>query len=287
MPQSMRFGLFLAQHHHDWDSIVAEFQLADELGYDHAWGHDHFLSTKRDDNGEGWMLEVWSVLAGVAAITSRVRLGVLVTGNTYRHPAMLAKQAVTVDHISRGRLILGLGAGWHEREHEMFGYRFPSARERVDMFEEAVQVLDLLQTQERPTFEGTHYQLREAIFEPKPVQKPRIPLLVGTSGRRMMEITARHADMWDTAAHTPDLDVRVRMFNEACERIGRDPESVRRSVHVAGAEAVSSEDAFREFVEKHRALGFTDFITDLPPPDERDALRRIATEVIPSLREQA
>jgi F420-dependent oxidoreductase-like protein len=280
----MRFGLFLAQHHHDWPSIVEEFRLADELGYDHAWGHDHFLSTARDDGGEGWMLEAWSVLAGVAALTSRVRLGLLVTGNTYRHPAMLAKQAATVDHISGGRLILGMGAGWHEREHEMFGYPFPSARERVDMLEESLQVLDLLQTQERPSFEGKHYRLKAAIFEPKPLQKPHIPLLVGTTGKRMIGITARHADMWDIAAHVEDLPGKVRMLDEACEEAGRDPESIRRNVHVSGAAVPSNPDAFLAFVEQHRALGFTDFVTDLPPPEKRDALRRIATEVIPSLR---
>lgn len=283
MPQPMRFGLFLAQHRHEWSEIAEEFRLADDLGYDHACGHDHFVSTGKEGPGEK-MLEAWSVLAGVAALTSRVRLGILVTGNTYRHPAMLAKQAVTVDHISGGRLILGLGAGWHEQEHEMFGYPFPSARERVDRFEEAVQVLHLLQTEERASFNGQYYQLKEAIFEPKAAQQPRIPLLVGSSGKRMMGITARHADMWDVAAHVEDLDGKVKLLNRACERAGRDPESLRRSVHVAGSAVFESEDTFLDFVDKHRRMGFTDFITDLPPENQRDQLRRIATETIPSLR---
>lgn len=283
MTTAPQFGLFLAQHHHDWDDTAAEFRLADELGYDHAWAHDHFVSTKHGD--EGKMLEAWSVLAGVAALTSRVRIGVLVTGNTYRHPGMLAKQAVTVDHISHGRLILGLGAGWHESEHEMYGYPFPSARERVDRFEEAVQVLELLQTEQRPSFSGTYYQLKNAAFEPKPVQQPRIPLLVGSIGKRMLRIIARHADMWDAAAHVEDLPGKVRMLDDACREVGRDPATIRRQVHVAGTEAVSSPEAFLAFYEKHRALGFTDFVTDFPGLEQQDSIRHIATEVIPSLRQ--
>lgn len=283
MPQPMQFGLFLAQHRRDWTQIAEEFRLADELGYDHAWGHDHFVSTGKE-GPEDKMLEAWTVLAGVAALSTRVRLGVLVTGNTYRHPAMLAKQAVTVDHVSQGRLILGLGAGWHEQEHEMFGYPFPSARERVDRFEEAVQVIQLLQTEQRASFDGRYYQLRDAIFEPKPVQRPRIPLLVGTASPRMIGITARYADMWDVAAHVEDLEGKVRGLNEACERAGRDPETIRRCVHVSGTEVLRTESAFLEFVEKHQALGFTDFVTDLPAPEQRDVIQRIARETIPSLR---
>ena len=282
MSQPPQFGLFLAQHWHTWDQVVEEFRLADELGYDHAWGHDHFVSTK--DGVDGPMLEAWSVLAGVAALTSRVRVGILVTGNTYRHPAMLAKQAVTVDHISGGRLILGMGAGWHEQEHEMFGYPFPSPRERVDRFDEALQLMGLLQQPGRATFEGRYYQLKEAAFEPKPVQRPRIPVCVGSASPRMMRITARHADMWDVAAHVEDLEGKARFLDEACREAGRDPSEIRRQVHIGGTDTVASESAFLEFFEKHRALGFTDFVTDLPPPEQRDAFMRIATETIPSLR---
>ena len=275
-----RFGLFLAQHWHTWDQIVEEFHMADELGFDHAWGHDHFLST---ENGvEGDMLEAWSVLAGVAALTSRVRLGILVTGNTYRHPSMLAKQAATVDHISNGRLILGLGAGWHEQEHRMFGYDFPSAKERVDRFEEAVQVLNLLMQEEKPSFAGNYYPLEEAVFVPKPVQRPRIPILVGTSGPRMMGILARYADIWDTS--TPNATAEnVALLESKCREAGRDPSEVRRSIH-GGAEPMKSEAAYGEFVERYRALGFTDFITSLPGPEHTDTVRRIATDVVPALR---
>lgn len=281
MSQPLRFGLFLGQNHYTWPEIVEQFRLAEELGYDHAWGHDHFVATR--EGPEGIMLEAWTVLAGLAAVTSRIRLGILVTGNTYRHPAMLAKQAVTADHISGGRLILGMGAGWHEQEHAMYGYPFPSPKERVDRFEEALRVLELLQTEERPSFVGRYYQLREAIFDPKPVQQPRIPLLVGTQGARMIRITGRYADMWDIPGNAEGLEEKVRLLDEACARAGRDPSEVRRQVR-GPIEVTHSEAAFREFVERYRALGFTDFVTNLPGPEHHDALRRIATETIPSLR---
>ncbi len=280
MAHPPRFGLFLAQHWHTWDETVEEFQLAEELGFDHAWGHDHFLSTR--DGIEGDMLEAWTVLAGLAALTSRIAVGILVTGNTYRHPAMLAKQAVTVDHISKGRLILGIGASWHEQEHRMFGYDFPSARERVDRFEEAIQVLNLLMREKRANFAGRYYSLEDAVFEPKPVQQPRIPILVGSAGPRMLGILARYGDIWDTSAPNATQE-KVQVLEQKCREVGRDPSELRRSVH-GGADPMQSEDAYVAFVEKYRELGFTDFITDLPGPEHRDTVRRIATEVIPTLR---
>ena len=147
--------------------------------------------------------EAYTMLAALAPFTQRLRLGVLVCGNTYRNPAFLLKQAVSVDHISGGRVDFGVGAGWTEREHEAYGWPFPSARERVDRFAEALEIRDLLQSEERTTYEGKYYQILDAPFEPKPLQRPRMPLLIGGSGPRMLRLTARHADIWNVVG-TPD-----------------------------------------------------------------------------------
>ena len=150
---NLRFGLFLSQARMDWDRVLDDFLEAEELGFDHAWLVDHLVDT--DGGPDDGCLEAWTLLAAIAAKTKRIRLGVLVSSNTFRHPAILLKEAVTVDHISGGRLILGLGTGWHEDEHRRYGIDLPPAPERVDRFEEAVEVISLLMQQERTTFRGT------------------------------------------------------------------------------------------------------------------------------------
>lgn len=271
----LRFGLFLGQRNDDWDPLLREFQFADELGFDYAWVFDHFIEHAH---------EAWTLLAGLAARTSRVRLGTMVTGNTYRNPALLLKQAVTVDHISNGRLVLGLGAGWHEGEHRMYGFPFPSARERVDRFGEVLEIITGLMGRETTTFEGRYYCVQDAHLKPKPVQQPRIPILIGTRGARMIRIAARHADIWDANRTPPDEAARLaRQLDDACRAIGRDPSEIRRSI-LAGDEPLRSEGAFRDFVETYRPLGFTDFTCDLPGPEHHDTVRRIAAEVMPALR---
>lgn len=271
----LRFGLFLGQRNDDWDPLLREFQFADELGFDYAWVFDHFIEHAH---------EAWTLLAGLAAGTSRVRLGTMVTGNTYRNPALLLKQAVTVDHISRGRLVLGLGAGWHEGEHRMYGFPFPSARERVDRFEEAVGIIAALMGQETTTFEGRYYRVEEAHLRPGPVQRPRIPILIGTRGARMIRIAARHADIWDANRTPPEEAARLAArLDEGCREVGRDPGAIRRSI-LAGDEVLHSEDAFVRFVETYRPLGFTDFTSDLPGPEHHETVRHIATTVMPALR---
>jgi F420-dependent oxidoreductase-like protein len=290
LPDDLRFGLFLGQGGKDWGAILEGFQMADELGYDYAWLVDHFVDT--DGDLEKPCMEAWTLLAGIAALTSRVRLGVLVTGNTYRHPSLLAKEAVTVDHISGGRLILGVGAGWHEPEHRMYGLPFPTSRERVDRFEEAVRMMDMLMSQERTTFEGRYYRLDAAPFQPKPVQRPRIPLLIAAHRPRMLRLAARYADMWDTFPVIPkaategleeDMAERSRAFEGYCREAGRDPRDIRRSTWTGG-DALESEEAFLNFVNTYRPLGFTDFTTGLPGPQQMSTVHRIATELIPALK---
>ena len=287
---SLRFGLFLGQASKTWAQVLDAFQMAEELGFDHAWLVDHLIDT--DGTPEDGCLESWTLLAAIAAKTERIRLGVLVTSNTFRHPALLLKEAVTVDHISGGRLILGIGTGWNEDEHRRYGIDLPAPAERVDRLEEAVRLISLMMLQERTTFEGRYYRLDDARLEPRPVQQPRIPILIAAHRPRMLRIAARYADQWDTFAAIPGASTdgveakvaeQIAGLNEACREIGRDPAEIRRSTW-ATAEVLRSTSAYLEFVRRHHRLGFTDFSTVLPEPGDEAVLRAVATEVIPEIR---
>jgi alkanesulfonate monooxygenase SsuD/methylene tetrahydromethanopterin reductase-like flavin-dependent oxidoreductase (luciferase family) len=285
-----RFGLFLSQANKLWPQVLEEFQMAEELGFDHAWLVDHLVDT--DGPPEHGCLEGWTLLSAIAANTTRIRLGILVSSNTFRHPALLLKEAVTVDHVSDGRLILGLGTGWNEDEHRRFGIDLPEPVERVDRFEEAIQMLWALMSQERTTFAGRFYRLDDARLVPPPIQSPRIPLLIAAHRPRMLRIAARYADQWDSFAAMPgtatdgveaDLAERIGKLDAACREIGRDPAEIRRSTW-ATSDALTSVDAYRAFVGRHQRLGFTDFTTVMPAPGDESILRAIATEIIPEIR---
>ena len=284
-----RFGLFMSQASKPWSQVRDEFALAEELGFDHAWLVDHLLDT--DGPPELPCLEAWTLLGALAASTRTIRLGVLVSSNTFRHPALLAKEAVTVDHVSGGRLILGVGTGWHEDEHRRYGFDLPAAVERVDRFEEAVEMLVRLQEEPRLTFEGRFYRTDDAVFEPRPVQQPRIPLLIAAHRPRMIRIAARWADQWDTFPELPGtatdgvtstVGERLAMLDAACLAVGRDPTTIRRSVW-GGPEVLADEAAFESFARRHLSLGFTD-ISAVPRGVPAERLRRIAAEVLPGLR---
>jgi alkanesulfonate monooxygenase SsuD/methylene tetrahydromethanopterin reductase-like flavin-dependent oxidoreductase (luciferase family) len=287
---ALRFGLFLSQANKSLARVYDEFQMAEDLGFDHAWLVDHLVDT--DGPPDHPCLEAWTLLAALAERTRRIRLGVLVTSNTFRHPAVLLKQAVTVDHISGGRLTLGLGSGWHADEHRRYGIALPEPSERVDRFAEAVELISLLMSQPRTTFDGRHYRLEDAPLEPRPVQQPRIPILIAAHRPRMLRIAARYADQWDTFAAmegtatdgvTAGIDERVHALDEACRAIGRDPTGIRRSTWTTAA-ALDSEEAYAGFVDRHRHLGFTDFSVVPPATGAEAALRRVAERVIPGLR---
>src|SRR5919201_3802734 len=172
----MRFGIVTDQNQ-PWPTLVERWQLFERLGFDSLWDCDHFVQPSRPN---GPYLEAWTLLAGLAACTERIRIGVLVSSNTFRHPVLLAKQAVTVDHISNGRLDRGLGAGWYEPEHRMFGLDFPGPAELVERFGEAVAVVDGLHRISRGfSFEGRHYRIDRARFLPGPGQQPRPPFVLG------------------------------------------------------------------------------------------------------------
>jgi F420-dependent oxidoreductase-like protein len=286
----LRFGLFLSQANKSWRQTLDAFTMAEELGFDHAWLVDHLVDT--DGPPEHGCHEAWTLLAAIAARTSRIRLGVLVSSTTFRHPALLLKEAVTVDHISGGRLILGLGTGWHEDEHRRYGIELPAPAERVDRFEEAVEVISLLMSQDRTTYNGRFYRLDDARLEPRPLQRPRIPILIAAHRPRMLRIAARYADQWDTFAAIPgtategvaaELAERIAKLDAACRAIGRDSAEIRRSTW-ASPEALASTEAYLAFVRRHRAIGFTDFTVVLPPGGAGPVLRAVALELIPAIR---
>lgn len=289
-PPALRFGLFLSQANKPLDQVYDEFQMAEDLGFDHAWLVDHLMDT--DGPADHPCLEAWTLLAALATRTTRIRLGVLVSSNTFRHPALLLKEAVTVDHISAGRLTLGLGTGWHVDEHRRYGIDLPEAPERVDRFAEATELISLLMRQSRTTFSGKHYRLDDAPLEPKPVQQPRIPLLIAAHRPRMLRLAAQFADQWDTFAEMPgtatngvsaSIEERIRALDQACRAIGRDPAEIRRSTWTTSA-ALESDAAYAGFVERHRLLGFTDFSVVPPASGAEAVLRGVAERVIPELR---
>ena len=290
-PPEVRFGCFLSQASHTWAEVLEDFQRAEELGFDHAWLVDHFVDT--DGSPDLPCLEAWTLLAALAAKTSRIRLGVLVSSNTFRHPALLAKEAVTVDHVSGGRLILGLGAGWHEDEHRRYGIDLPPVGERVDRLEEAI-VHDPQSHEPGPDdVRGSPLPARRRAASRRGRSSGRAsrsssppigrgcsgsPPATPTSGTRSRRCRGRATD----GLETPVAE-RIRALDAACAEVGRDPAEIRRSTW-AGAEVYASPTGFEDFVRAHRALGFTDFSIVRPPAGRRDLLERIARETIPALR---
>lgn len=217
-----------------WDEVAQLACFADEAGWDGVYLCDHFLPYAETPERPpvGPVLEGWTVLAGLSQRTSRVRLGPLVLGSTYRQPAVVANMAATLDQISRGRCVLGVGAGWQVNEHLALGIPLPPVPDRLDAFEEACRILRSLLREERTTFDGRWYQVVDAPCEPKPIQ-PRLPLLVGGSGeRRMLGIVARWADEWHTWASPEDYVRKCDALDRHCAAADRDPSTIRR---LAGA----------------------------------------------------
>jgi len=244
----MRFSIWpsLTQ---PWDDVLAVARHAEATGWDGVYAADHFMG----DAGGPWpveipTLEATSVLAALAVATERVRLAPLVLGITYRHPAVLAKWAATVDHVSGGRLVLGVGAGWQENEHEQYGIRLGPPGERIERFEEAVRILHGLLSDDRTTVEGRFYEVRDALAEPKPVQDT-LPLLIGGKGDRMLGIVARHADEWNMWSDPPLFAERSKVLDQRCEKIDRDPSTIKRSTQAVFSVTDDPERA-RTFVER-------------------------------------
>jgi alkanesulfonate monooxygenase SsuD/methylene tetrahydromethanopterin reductase-like flavin-dependent oxidoreductase (luciferase family) len=283
MVQPVRIGLCTDQNL-SWNENVSRWQYFEQLGFNSLWDCDHYVQPSRPT---GPYFEGWTLLAGLAAKTERVRIGVLVSCNTFRHPALLAKEAATVDHISNGRLDLGLGAGWYVPEHEMFGIPFPEPRELVARFREAVEVVDSLLRNEYTTYEGQYYQLKDAAFRPPAVQQPRPPLTLGAHGRQMLKIVAQYADRWNSHGTVEEMRARNAILDEHCATIGRDPEAISRSLYGWAAlmpnDPWASVDAFQEVLGQYNEAGVNELIIDAPGPDRFSVLERVAADILPTL----
>jgi F420-dependent oxidoreductase-like protein len=210
-----------------FEEILATARHAEASGWDGVWFADHFMADGEMDGAP--FQEAWTTLSALAAIVPRVRLGTLVIGNTYRHPAVLAKMAANVDHISGGRFVLGLGASWQENEHRAYGIPFYTLPERLARLEEACQVIQGLFQNERTTFRGRFYELDDAPLSPKPIQEP-LPLMIGGGGERItLRIAARYAQEWNARADLETMIRKMDILDAHCAEIGRDPRSIRRS----------------------------------------------------------
>jgi alkanesulfonate monooxygenase SsuD/methylene tetrahydromethanopterin reductase-like flavin-dependent oxidoreductase (luciferase family) len=275
----LRFGLGTGNRK-PFPELVRNWQMIENMGFDTAWVVDHFMSGNDEDIP---YMEAWTLITALGMMTNRLRFGILVSCNTFRNPGLLAKQAVTTDHASNGRVELGIGAGWMEREHEAYGIDLMPVGERVSMFEESLQVIRSLMTRRRTDFDGTYYRFIDAPFEPKPVQERGIPIVVGAFGRRTISIAGRHADNWNTRAEPDEAATQIGWMRAAAEKAGRDPNDIRCSVFT-WEHPFTSEKRFRDVVMTYREIGFTDFQFPMPPREDWAMMEQCARNVMPELR---
>jgi F420-dependent oxidoreductase-like protein len=261
--------------------LRAVWRIADEAGFDHLWAFDHFNPIFSDVAGD--VFEGMTLLAAMAEATSRVRIGLMVAGNTYRHPAVLAKMATTIDHLSGGRLEFGLGASGAEIEHTMLGIPFYTAGERIRRLGEALTVCRKLWTEERASFDGRYYRLTDAISNPKPLQRPHPPIWVGGAGEKLtLRVVAEHADVWNVIGSVEEVVRKASVLDQHCAEVGRDPVEIRRSVQprLDPADPAAMVDLLHAYIE----AGFTENIIYVPPGDEPVRAAEIAAErVLPEI----
>lgn len=309
MPE-VHFGVTLPQIKRPWSDTVAAARALDELGFDSVWFNDHLYGVPMPHLP---ILEAWTALTAVGALTSKVELGTLVTPVGFRNPALLAKMAATLDVVTNGRVIVGLGTGWFQSEFEGYGLPFPPLRDRLEQLDETATILRLLWSEAQPSFAGKHYRLDATYCEPKPVRRP--PILVGGGGEKvLLRLAARHADVWNNlAVHQNDLATKVAKLRAHCAAVGRDPAEIRVSQQClvvigddeADARAKSDKaaaiygghmgaggplaiagtaDQCIEKIEAHVALGCTMLIMEFFGRDVREPARLFAERVVPRFR---
>jgi F420-dependent oxidoreductase-like protein len=309
----MRFGIQTGPQNTTWPDLLNIWQVADGLKFDTAWTFDHFFPIFTDPKGP--QLEGWTTLTALAMKTQHVRVGTLVTGVTYREPAVLAKIGATLDVITGGRLEMGIGAGWFELEHQSLGIPFYTVAERIKRLGEACEVILRMWTEDAATYDGTYYHLKEAYCNPKPVQKPHPPILIGGSGEQLtLKMVARYADEWN-AFGTPDIiRHKIEVLDGHCRAIGRDVNKIEKSVGIplvmsqdrgkldgmladmASRRGMSLEEARNSMLwgspdqvikklEAYREVGVTHIILSQRAPYDASQLELFAREVIPALRE--
>lgn len=282
----LSFGFKTAQQHSTWEEILAVWKEADEIpAFEHGWLFDH-LNPIDSDEGIGPCFEGWTMLTALATHTKRLRLGLLTGCNTYRDPALHAQIAATADVISGGRIDFGDGAGWNEYEHRSRNIELPAPGKRLRMLEEAIEITKALWTQEKVDYDGTYYQLHGARLEPKPVQKPHPPILIGGSGEKVtLKIVAKHADIWNYAGG--DIETfkhKVEVLKGHCETVGRDfgeiQLSAQRRIDINDIEGTIA-DA-QAFID----AGVTHMVFYLSPPYTTGMVTTLAEQVIPKLEQR-
>jgi F420-dependent oxidoreductase-like protein len=274
--RDVKFGLFLPQVGLGFAALRERVLLADELGFDSVFFVDHMWSRGAPEADH---LEIWTVMSALAALTERIRIGALVLCNSYRSPALLAKMASSLDVVSGGRLVLGLGAGWMDEEYRAYGYPFPRARARVEQLEEGIEVIKRLFTEERATYEGKYYGINDALNRPKPVQKPHPPILIGGAGEKLLlPVVARHADIWNCPNnYATELPHKLAVLRELCESAGRDPEAIEISEQCVIVLGRDEKDFKKKWTTAQRTIGG---VFDL----EKTAFRGTPDQVVEQLR---
>jgi F420-dependent oxidoreductase-like protein len=301
----MKFGAWLNAAN-PWHDIAAEAQHVEKTGWDGIWMADHFMPLNPAD-ALGHVQEAWTVLAALAALTSRVRLGTMVVGNTYRNPGVLAKQVAQVDIISGGRVILGLGSGWQQNEHVAYDIPFYTVGGRLRRLEESIQIIRSLFDNEKTTFAGKYYHFQDAPLMPKPVQS-HLPLLVGGGGEQItLRIAARFADEWNVWGTPEVVAQKMAVLERHCEEAGRDTKTIKRSTQTlllvtndneeaAKAKAASrlplqagSVEEIRDLIGRYRDVGVDEFIvpvfaTGLSAGQTAEIRDRFIEDVAPAFR---
>jgi len=313
----MRFGIFLSLTFTTWEDVLRLARHAEATGWDAVAVTDHFMPNTPDRLGD--VLECWTTLAALAALVPRIQVGTIVVGNTYRHPAVVAKMGATVDVIAGGRLLFGLGAGWQQNEHEAYGIPFGTVAERLARLDEACRVIKALWTETKATVVGRYYRVTDAPCLPKPVQHPYPEFMIGGGGERVtLRIAAEHADHWNTWGGPRTLAHKGRVLEEHCARLGRDPRTIRRSANMPLALTDDRAEVERLAAAVSRRMGYPpDLVEDLVlagsvaavqdklarlreagvdmlwvptiflPKDPRALLDRFMAEVAPAFREPA
>ena len=310
----MKFGASISSYTTTWDSIESAIHTMESGGWDSIWFPDHFIPPAAWKGGEDQpIFESWSLLAAVAGMTEKLRMGHMVNGNTYRNPALVAKMATTIDQISRGRFILSHGAAWFQREHDAYGWEFPSLKERSDRFEESCQLIRLLLNSEEPVnFKGEYYILENAPLSPKSFQNPHIPIMIGGLGeKRTLRTLARYGDMWNLDGFAVGKEENVRyggmsleLFNrkvdilhQHCEKAGRDPSEISLTISMPTklSKDKSETDAFIKQVGPGTVAGTADYIVSRvgefmeagvdeimfsPRPSDSESLQALDEEVL-------
>ena len=310
----IRFGLQTGQQLVQWSELRDLWRRADEWGFDSLWTYDHFYPIFVPDP-TGPCLEGWTTLTALSQQTKRARIGALVNGNTYRNPCITAKMAATLDQVSDGRLNLGIGAGWFELEHKSFGIDFKTIPGRLQALDESIQIIKGMFTQEKTTLHGRHYNVIDAVCNPKPLQQPHPPIMIGGQGQKvLLKIVAKHADMWNvpnaSAEHYAEL---TKVIERHGDTVGRDTDQIEKTImmplcfsapkereevtlqRVAAISGASPEVARRQVmigskqecldtIERYRKVGVTHFIFTLPRPFFLDEVQGFAEEVIPTAR---